>query len=152
MLIDKKLKELGYPLPKVAGSSFSFVPVVVHNGIAYISGQLPMENGEVKMTGKLGENVSVEQAKELAELCILRGLSYLSKEIGSLDRVERIVKLTGFVSSAEGFNEQPVVIDAASQLLEEVFGDNGKHARSAIGVAELPRSSPVEIEMIVAIK
>lgn len=151
-MIDNRLKELGYSLPEVAGSSFSFVPVVIHQGVAYVSGQLPMENGEMKMTGKLGENVSVDQAKELAELCILNGLSHLSAEIGTLDQVDRIIKLTGFVSSAEGFNEQPVVIDAASQLLEKIFGDNGKHARSAIGVAELPRSSPVEIEMIVAIK
>lgn len=151
-MIDNRLKELGYSLPEVTGSSYSFVPVIIHHGIAYISGQLPMENGEMKMTGKLGKNVSVEQAKELAELCILNGLSHLSAEIGTLDQVDRIIKLTGFVTSAEGFNEQPVVIDAASQLLEKIFGDNGKHARSAIGVAELPRSSPVEIEMIVAIK
>lgn len=151
-MIEERIKELGFELPEAAKPSFIYVPVVVHNGVAYISGQLPKVNGEVKVIGKVGGDVSIEDAKESARICILQGLSCLKEEIGSLDRVERILKLTGFVNSAAGFNKQPKVIDAASELIVEIFGEKGRHARSAVGAAELPRSTPVEIEMIVAVR
>lgn len=151
-MIEERIKELGLELPEAAKPSFIYVPVVVHNGVAYISGQLPKVNGEVKVIGKVGGDVSIEDAKESARICILQGLSCLKEEIGSLDRVERILKLTGFVNSAAGFNKQPKVIDAASELIVEIFGEKGRHARSAVGAAELPRSTPVEIEMIVAVR
>jgi len=151
-MIEARIKELGYELPEAAKPSFIYVPVVVHNGVAYISGQLPKINGEVKLTGKVGGNVSIEEAQVSARICILQALSCLKQEIGSLDQVERILKVTGFVNSAEGFNQQPKVIDAASDLIVQIFGVNGRHARSAVGAAELPRNTPVEIEMIVAVK
>jgi enamine deaminase RidA (YjgF/YER057c/UK114 family) len=108
--------------------------------------------GEVVKAGKVGREVSVEHAQNAARICILQGLACLKQALGSLDQVKRILKVTGFVASAQGFVEQPAVIDAASQLLVDLFGDAGRHARSAVGVAELPRNSPVEIEMIAAVR
>jgi enamine deaminase RidA (YjgF/YER057c/UK114 family) len=151
-MIEKRIKELGYELPVSSPPAFKYVPVVLHDGVAYISGQLPKVNGEIIITGKVGDSVSLEDAQESARICVLQGLSCLKQEIGSLERVERILKVTGFINSAEGFHQQPNVIDAASELIVNIFGENGKHARSAVGVAELPRNTPVEIEMIVAVK
>jgi enamine deaminase RidA (YjgF/YER057c/UK114 family) len=151
-MIEDKINELGYELPIPATPIYQYTPVVVHRGVAYVSGQLPKVDGEVKVTGKVGDTVSMEEAREAARLCILQGLSCLKQALGSLDRIERFLKVTGFVNSSPGFTEQPKVIDAASELLVQIFGENGKHARSAIGAGELPRNTPVEIEMIVAIK
>lgn len=151
-MIEERLKELGYELPAAAEPSFQYVPVVRHHDLLFVSGQLPKVDGEVKVTGKVGDQVTIEQAQESARICILQGLSCIKQEIGSLDRIERIVKITGFVNSAAGFHAQPKVIDGASDLLEKIFGEKGRHSRSAIGAAELPRNTPVEIEMIVAIK
>jgi enamine deaminase RidA (YjgF/YER057c/UK114 family) len=152
MLVEEKLKQLGLLLPPPAEPSFQYVPVTVHAGVAYVSGQLPKENGEVRITGKVGDGVKVETAQSAAHICILQGLRCLKTAIGSLDNVERILKVTGFVASAPGFNQQPRVIDAASNLLIELFGEHGRHARTAVGVSELPRNAPVEIEMIVAVR
>jgi enamine deaminase RidA (YjgF/YER057c/UK114 family) len=150
-MIEQKIKELGYELPEAAAPSFQYVPVVVHGDLIFVSGQLPKVDGEVRVTGKVGAEVSIEEAQESARICILQGLSCIKQEIGSLDRIKRIVKITGFVNSAPGFCSQPKVIDGASDLLEKIFGEKGRHSRSAIGAAELPRNTPVEIEMIVAI-
>jgi len=152
MLVEEKLKQLGLLLPPPAEPSFQYVPVTVHAGVAYVSGQLPKENGEVRITGKVGDGVKVEAAQSAACICILQGLSCLKTAIGSLDNVERILKVTGFVASAPGFNQQPRVIDVASNLLIELFGEHGRHARTAVGVSELPRNAPVEIEMVVAVR
>src|SRR5690625_1042280 len=111
MSIENKLKRLNIELPSAAKPSFEYVPVVVHNGVAYISGQLPKVDGEVRVTGKVGEDVTMEDAQEAAEICILQGLSCLKQEIGSLDKVERILKINGYVSSAKDFNQQPKVLD-----------------------------------------
>lgn len=119
--------------------------------MAWVSGQIPRAGDAILVTGKVGAEVSVEQAKAAARACILQGLAQLRAEIGSLDRVRRVVKVTGFVASAPGFVEQPQVIDAASELLGQIFGEAGKHARSAVGVAELPRGVPVEIEFMAAL-
>lgn len=151
MSIEDKLAQLGLTLPEAAKPLFNYVPVTVHQGVAYVSGQLPKEDGEVRITGKLGADVSLEQAQHAARVCILQGLACLQMELGTLDRIERILKVTGFVASAPGFNGQPKVLDAASDLLGDVFGGAGRHARSAVGVAELPRNTPVEIELIVAV-
>src|SRR5690606_33372355 len=124
---------LGYELPQPAKPSFKYVPVVLHNGLAYVSGQLPKVQGEIKVTGKVGEDVTIEQAQEAARICILQGLSCIKQEIGSLDKIERIIKITGYINSAPGFNWQPKVLDAASEFLENVFGDRGRHARVAVG-------------------
>lgn len=152
MSIEENLKKLNVQLPSPAEPSFEYVPIVVHNGVAYISGQLPKEDGEVRITGKVGKDVTIEEAQRAAEICILQGLSCLKQEIGSLDNVDRIIKINGYVSSARDFNQQPKVIDAASRLLIKIFGDKGRHSRAAVGVYELPRNTPVEIELTVAVK
>lgn len=149
-MIDQRLTELGITLPDAAAPSFNYVPVTLHRGVAYLAGQMPKVDGEVKLFGKAGGAVSLEQARGEARICILQGLACLKQALGSLDRIERILKVTGFVASASGFNDQPKVLDAASDLLGEIFGEAGRHARSAVGVAELPRNAAVEIEMVVA--
>jgi enamine deaminase RidA (YjgF/YER057c/UK114 family) len=149
---ERRLTELGLTLPAAAVPSFNYVPVVVHHGIAWVAGQLPKVGDDVLVTGKVGAEVSLEVARGEARICILQGLACLRQALGSLDRIERVLKVTGFVASAPGFNGQPKVIDAASELLVEVFGEAGRHARSAVGVAELPRNTCVEIELVVAVK
>ena len=150
-MVEQRLAELGIDLPVAPVPAFQYVPVTVHERLAFVSGQLPRKGEEI-VTGKVGSDVDLERAQEAARLCIIQGLACLRQYLGSLDRVERILKLTGFVASASGFNQQPKVIDAASELLGKVFGENGRHARSAVGVAELPRNASVEIEMIVSLK
>jgi enamine deaminase RidA (YjgF/YER057c/UK114 family) len=152
-MIEQRLKELGLELPEAAKPAFEYVPVVVHGGLAWVSGQLPKVGDDVQVKGKVGAEVSVEDAQESARVCILQGLACLKDALGGdLGRIERVLKVTGFVASAEGFNAQPKVIDAASKLLGAVLGEKGRHARSAIGVAELPRNAPVEIELVVAVR
>lgn len=150
MTIDTRLQELGIELPAAASPSFNYVPVVLHRGIAYVSGQMPKVDGEVRVFGKVGAEVDLATAQGEARICILQGLACLKQALGSLDRVEQVLKINGFVASAPGFNAQPKVLDAASDLLGEIFGEAGRHARAAIGVAELPRNAAVEIEMTVA--
>jgi enamine deaminase RidA (YjgF/YER057c/UK114 family) len=150
-MIANKLKELGIELPAAVAPAFQYVPVTVHERLAFVSGQLP-RHGEQLITGKLGADVAMEQGKQAARLCILQALSCLNSALGSLDRIEKILKITGFVASAANFNQQPTVIDAASELLGQIFGEAGRHARSAVGVAELPRNAAVEIELIVALR
>lgn len=147
----KKTAELGIALPAAVTPAFQYVPVTIHERLAFVSGQLPRQ-GETFVTGKVGGEVDVEQARQAARLCILQGLACLNQALGSLDKVDRIVKITGFVASAPNFNQQPKVIDAASELLVQIFGEAGRHARSAVGVAELPRNVAVEIEMIVGLR
>lgn len=149
-MIAQRLAQLGLVLPEPATPSFNYVPVVLHDGIAYVSGQVPKVDGEVRVFGKVGREVDLETARGEARICILQGLACLEAALGSLDRIERILKINGFVASAPGFNDQPRVLDAASDLLGEIFGDAGRHARAAVGVAELPRNCAVEIEMTVA--
>lgn len=149
--IDTRLSELGLTLPNAASPSFNYVPVTVHAGVAYVSGQLPKVDGAVRTFGKVGAEVDLETARAEARICVLQGLACLRDALGSLDRIERVLKVTGFVASAPGFNDQPKVLDAASDLLGEVFGSKGVHARAAVGVAELPRNAAVEIEMTVAV-
>ena len=151
-MIEQRLASLGLTLPEAATPAYHYVPVTLHGGVAYVSGQLPRVEGELSALGKVGAEVSPEQAQEAARICVLQGLACLKQALGGLDAIERVLKLTGFVASAPGFNQQPVVIDAASRLLTDLFGENGRHARSAVGVAELPRNAPVEIEMIVAVR
>jgi enamine deaminase RidA (YjgF/YER057c/UK114 family) len=149
-MIEQRLAERGIILPEAASPSFNYVPVTLHQGVAYVAGQLPKIDGEVRVQGKVGDAVSLETARGEARICILQGLACLKQALGSLDRIELILKVTGFVASAPGFNDQPKVLDAASDLLGEILGDAGRHARSAVGVAELPRNASVEIELIVA--
>lgn len=150
--IDKRIAELGITLPAAKTPAFEYVAVALHGNIAYISGQLPWTDAQNVISGKVGTDVDLERAQEAARLCTLFALANLKNEIGNLDNVERILKVTGFVASASGFTAQPKVIDAASKLLGEIFGEQGRHARSAIGVAELPRGAAVEIEYVIAVR
>ena len=149
-MIEDRLRALALTLPEAATPSFNYVPVTLHRGVAYVAGQLPKVGGDIRVRGKAGREVDLETARGEARICILQGLACLKAALGSLDRVEQVLKVGGFVASAPGFNDQPKVLDAASDLLVEVFGDKGRHARSAIGVAELPRGAVVEIELTVA--
>ncbi len=150
--IEQLLMAAGMRLPEFTAPVYQYQAVVIHQGVAYVSGQIPREGADVFVRGKVGAQVDLATAQEAARRCVLGALSALKAELGSLDRVERVLKVTGFVASASGFNQQPQVIDAASTLLIELLGDAGRHARSAIGVAELPRGVPVEIEFMVALR
>ena len=152
--MSNRLQTLGIELPTPREPAFSYSAVVIDNGLAWVSGQLPWLDGSNSLvySGRLGEHVSVTEGKSCARACILNGLAVLEKTSGSLDRIERVIKLVGYVASAKDFHEQPAVIDAASNLLVEIFGDAGTHARSAVGVAQLPRGAPVEIELVVRLR
>ena len=145
---EQRIAELGLELPPVVAPLASYVPTVRTGALIYTAGQLPMVGGELPVTGKVGAELSAEQAAELARTCALNVIAALKAEVDELSRIARIVKVVGFVASAPDFYGQPEVINAASDLLGEVFGDAGKHARSAVGVAVLPRDAPVEIEAI----
>jgi enamine deaminase RidA (YjgF/YER057c/UK114 family) len=146
--IEAKLIELGYPLPAVAKPVAAYVPSVVTGNLCFTSGQLPFVDGALPMTGKVGRDVSAEDAKDLARLCALNALAALKLAIGDLDRVTRIVKVVGFVSVVPEFTAIPGVINGASEFIGEVFCEVGSHARSAVGVPALPLDSAVELEII----
>jgi len=147
--VDERLTELGISLPELAKPVAAYVPAVISGNLVYTSGQLPFVDGKLPETGKLGAGVSDESAKALARQSALNGLAAVKSVIGSLDRITRIVKVVGFVASEPGFTGQPGVINGASEVLGEIFGEAGIHARSAVGVAVLPLDSPVEVELIV---
>jgi len=151
MSISDRLDELGITLPEAAAPVAAYVPVVVTGHPAHVSGQLPFIDGKLA-TGRLGEDVSLEQGAAAARACGLMILAQLESALGSLDRVERIVKLGAFVNSSADFTEQPKVANGASELMAEVFGEAGKHARSAVGVPVLPLGAAVEVDAIVALK
>ena len=140
---------LGYDLPAVPEPAGAYVPATRAGTLIFTAGQLPFESGELRTTGKVGDAVTLEEAKGAARLCALNALAAAAAEAGSLNRIGRVVKLTGYVASAPHFNRQPEVINGASELIGQVFGDAGLHARSAIGVAELPLDAPVEVEVVV---
>jgi enamine deaminase RidA (YjgF/YER057c/UK114 family) len=150
MSASARLAELGVALPPVFAPLASYVPAVRTGNLVYTSGQLPREDGKLARTGQVGAEVSPEDGKALARVCALNALAAIDSLV-SIDAVTRVVKVVGFVASAPGFNGQPSVVDGASKLLAEVFGDKGAHARSAIGVAELPLDTPVEVELIVEV-
>ncbi|MEX3515230.1 MULTISPECIES: RidA family protein [unclassified Corynebacterium] len=150
MSFKKRLEELGYELPQVAKPLASYVPALKVGNQVWTSGQLPLVDGQLPATGKVGAEVSLEQAQDLARRSILNALAAVDAEVG-LDNISRVLKVVGFVSSDPDFVDQPEVINGASNLIGEIFGDAGQHARSAVGVAVLPKNSPVEIELIVEI-
>ena len=147
---ETRLRELGLELPPVPAPAGAYVPATRAGDLVFTAGQLPFRDGELSVTGKVGAGVSPEEAKDAARLCALNALAAAAEQTGGLERIGRIVKVTGFVASAPGFNGQPGVLNGASELLGEVFGDAGLHARSAVGVAELPLDAPVEVEVVVA--
>jgi enamine deaminase RidA (YjgF/YER057c/UK114 family) len=148
--IESRLAELGLTLPEPAAPVAAYVPVVVAGGLAHVSGQLPFVDGKL-VTGRLGENVDLESGIEAAQACGVMILAQLKAALGSLDRVERVVKLGAFVNSTGNFTDQPKVANGASELMQEVFGEAGRHARSAVG-AILPLGVAVEVDAIVAVK
>jgi enamine deaminase RidA (YjgF/YER057c/UK114 family) len=149
--VAARLAELGITLPEVVPPLAAYQPAVRSGVYVFTSGQLPLVDGKLPATGKVGAEVSPEQAKDLARICALNALAAVRSLIGDLDRVARVVKVVGFVASAPDFTGQPTVINGASELLGEVLGDKGVHARSAVGVAVLPLDAPVEVEIQVEI-
>lgn len=151
-VISNRLKELGIELPVPGVPVAMYVPAVTVNNLVYTSGNDCRDNGKLIFEGKLGKDLTIEQGQQAARQTMINLLGVLQSHLGDLDRVERVVKLLAFVNSASGFEDQPYVINGASELLELIFGEKGKHARSAIGTSDLPFNTPVEIEMIVQIK
>ena len=148
--VSARLAELGIELPPVAAPVAAYLPAVRTGSLVYTSGQLPMVDGALPATGRVGDEVTVEQAAGLARTCALNALAAVHALVG-IDSVVRVVKVVGFVASAAGFGGQPAVVNGASELLGLVFGEAGRHARSAVGVAELPLNAPVEVELIVEV-
>ncbi len=146
--IDERLAEMGITIPAIAKPVAAYVPAVITGNLVYTSGQLPFVDGALPATGKVGAQVDPDAAKQLARQCVLNGLAAAHGVIGSLDRIIRVVKVVGFVASDPSFTGQPGVINGASELLGEIFGDAGAHARSAVGVAVLPLDAPVEVEFV----
>ncbi|HEX6950878.1 MAG TPA: RidA family protein [Nitrospira sp.] len=151
MNYEEKLSALGLQLPEPPKPVATYVPAVRTGNLLFLSGVLPMRNGQLAYAGKLGRELSVPEGVEAAKVAILNALAIAKQEIGSLDRITRVVKVVGHVASAEGFTDQPQVLNGASDLLVAIFGEAGRHARVATGAAELPRSAAVEIEVILAV-
>ena len=151
-MIENKIKELGYNLPESQKPLAAYIPALKTGNYVYTSGQFPFLNGELKYAGKVGDDLTLEQGQKAAELCALNALSAIKGVIGDLEKIERIIKVTVFVNSTDGFTDQPKVANGASEFLGKIFGENGKHVRSAVGVSELPVNSAVEIEMIAEVK
>jgi enamine deaminase RidA (YjgF/YER057c/UK114 family) len=146
--VEDRLRELGIELPPVATPVASYVPVVVAGGLAFVAGQVPLEDGQPMAIGRLGDELTTDEGAFWARRCALQILAALRAELGSLDRIRRIAKVTVWVASSDTFTEQPKVANGASDLLVEVFGDPGKHARAAVAAPVLPLNAPVEVELI----
>jgi enamine deaminase RidA (YjgF/YER057c/UK114 family) len=152
MIIQSKLAELGLTLPVTAAPVAAYVPAVRTGNLVFTAGQLPLVDGKIPFVGKVGSDVTPEQAKDMAQICALNALAAISL-VADIDQIERVVRVGGFVNGIPGFVAIPAVINGASELLIKLFGEvNGKHARTAIGVAELPLNAPVEVEMVVQLR
>ena len=150
-MIDERLASLNITLPSPPKPAGSYVPVVIADKLAFVSGQLPIKDGKVVYAGKVSESVTIEDAQKAARLCIINALAHLKTELKSLDRISKIVRVSGYVNSSSDFTEQPKVINSASDLLFEIFAQKGKHTRIAIGVSSLPLNSVVEIDLVAEI-
>lgn len=151
MSYEQKLQELQLELPQPPKPLATYVPAVLAGNFLFLSGVLPMRDGQLVFSGKLGRDLTVEQGMEAAKLSLLNALAIAKQELGTLDRITRVVKVVGHVASAEGFVQQPQVLNGASDLLVAIFGEAGRHARVAVGAAELPRGAAVEIEVIFSV-
>lgn len=147
-MIDERLKSLGITLPTPPKPAGSYIPVVISGNMAFVSGQIPMQDGKVAYTGKVPTERTIEDAQSAAKICAVNILAQLKANLGSLDKISKIVRVSGFVNSASDFTEHPKIINAASDLFFEIFGEKGKHSRIAVGVSSLPLNSTVEIDMI----
>lgn len=152
MSIEDRLNELGITLPEASAPAGNYVPWVLTGNQLFTSGQIPVKDGAIACKGYLGDDVTVEEGAAAARLCCLNGLAVAKAALGSLDRITRVVKVNGFVASASGFTDQPKVINGASDILVEILGDAGRHARSAVGMAELPLGCAVEIDFLFEIE
>ncbi len=150
-MIEEKLQSLKISLPTPPKPAGSYIPVVVSKSWAFVSGQIPIKDGKVAFIGKVPTSQSIENAQKAAKLCAINALAQLKAELGNLDKIKKIIKISGFVNSEQNFSEHPKVINAASDFLYDVFGEKGKHSRIAIGVNSLPLDSTVELDMIVEI-
>ena len=150
-MIEEKLQSLNISLPTPPKPAGSYIPVVVSKSWAFVSGQIPIKDGKVAFIGKVPTSQSIENAQKAAKLCAINALAQLKAELGDLDRIQKIIKVSGFVNSEQDFSEHPKVINAASDFLYDVFGEKGKHSRIAIGANSLPLDSTVELDMIVEI-
>ena len=150
-MIEEKIKSIGIKLPNPPSPAGSYIPVVKSGNLLYVSGQIPMEDGKVVSTGKVSD-ANIETAQKSARICAINILAQLKKELGDLEKISRIVRLSGFVNSGPEFTQQPKVINAASDLFYEIFGECGKHSRIAVGVSSLPLNSMTEIDAIVETK
>lgn len=150
-MIEKRLKELGIIIPNAPKPAGSYIPVVLSGKLAFVSGQIPIKDGQVVYQGKVGDAQSIDDAQEAAKLCVINGLAQIEAYCGTLDNLEKIIKISGFVNSTKDFTEHPKVINAASDLLMKIFGEKGRHSRIAIGVSSLPLNATVEIDMVVEI-
>lgn len=151
MTIDQRLLQLGIELPPAPKPVASYIPAVQAQGLLFVSGVLPFREGKLCWKGKLGRDLTTHDGEDAARTALLNGLAIIQAELGSLDHVKQVVRMVGHVASAEGFHDQPVVMNGASDLLVEIFGSAGRHARLAVGAAELPLGAPVELELIIEI-
>jgi len=150
-MIDERLASLNITLPSPPKPAGSYVPVVITDKLAFVSGQIPIKDGKVVYVGKVSEQITIEDAQKAARLCIINALAHLKTELKSLDRISKIVRVSGYVNSSSDFTEQPKIINSASDLLFEIFGQKGQHTRIAIGVSSLPLNSVVEIDLVAEI-
>jgi enamine deaminase RidA (YjgF/YER057c/UK114 family) len=151
-MIEEKIKKLGFNLPATPKPVAAYIPAVKINNLVFTAGQIPTVAGELMYKGKIGQELIVEQGQRAAEICLLNGLAAIKGVTGELDKIERIVKVTAFVNSGDGFVEQPKVANGASELLLKIFDEKGKHVRSAVGVNELPLNAAVEIEIVCEVR
>ncbi len=151
-MIEEKIKELGFELPETAKPVAAYIPALISGDLVFTAGQIPFVKGELQYNGKVGAELTLEDGQRAAEICALNCLAAIKGVIGDLNKIERIVKLTVFVNNIDGYGDQPKVANGASELLGQIFGEIGKHARSAVGVSGLPLNASVEIEMIVKVK
>ena len=150
-MIEERMKELEISLPTPPKPAGSYIPIVTSGNLVFVSGQIPMESGQMKYQGKVPDVQSIQNAQNASKLCIINALSQVNAYFGTLENVEKIVRISGFVNSEESFSDHPKVINAASELLVDIFGEKGKHSRIAVGVSSLPLNATVEIDMIVEI-
>jgi len=150
-MVEDKLTELGFNVPEAPKPLASYIPVTKVGNLVFTAGQIPIQNGALTYAGKIGKDIGLDDGIKAAQICTINCLSVIKSEIGNLDNIKRIIKVTVFVNSADGFTDQPKVANGASDLLVSVFGENGKHVRSAVGVNELPINCAVEIEMVVEV-
>ncbi|MGE5683346.1 MAG: RidA family protein [Bacillota bacterium] len=151
-MIEEKINELGYQVPEAPKPLAAYIPALIVDDLVFTAGQLPMASGELKFKGKIGQDVTEEEGQKAAELCALNCLSVIKSVAGTLEKIERIVKVTVFVNSADGFTMQPKVANGASEFFVKIFGEEGKHVRSAVGVNELPLNAACEVEIIAKLK